>query len=404
LELHLERKRLKTLINTFARRFGYRPEIVVRAPGRVNLLGSHVDYNEGWVLPGAIEQAVWLAAGPRLDRSARIVALDLDSQIKVDLDSLPSVHKNQSKMSRLPRWSKFPLGAAWVMGEDGHQLTGIDAILTGDVPIAAGVSSSAAVEIAFIMAWESLSGLSFSRSQKALIGQRVENEFLGVSSGIMDQYACLHGRADNLILLDCRSIDHRMVPLPVDTGIIIAHSGVRRELANSEYNLRRDQCQEALSFIKHELPEVKALRDVSVKQFHQLSSSLPEVLRMRTEHVVEECARVLEGVRALEKRDLAHFGDVIIRSHMSSRYLFEVSIEELDVLAEAAWDSPGCYGARLTGAGFGGCVVAYVENEAIEDVSNAMSEVFSNRFGSAPTFFSSRIADGASSRTREDLY
>jgi galactokinase len=404
MEPELDIRKTKTIINAFARKFSYRPDVVVRAPGRVNLLGAHVDYNEGWVLPGAIDKNVWLAAGPRSDRNARIAALDMDSQITVDLGSLPSVRKNQSKMSRLPRWSKFPLGVAWVLGEDGHPLTGIDAILTGDVPIAAGVSSSAAVEVAFIMAWESLSGLSFSRRERALIGQRVENEFLGVSSGIMDQYASIHGRADNLILLDCRSIDHQLIPLPVSTGIIVADSGVRRELSKSEYNLRREQCQEALSFIQYELPDVRALRDVSIKQFHQISSTLPEVLRMRTEHVVEECARVLEGVQALQKGDLAHFGDVIIRSHMSSRYLYEVSIEKLDVLAEAAWDTPGCYGARLTGAGFGGCVVAYVENEAIQDVSKAMSEAFSNRFGSAPMIFSSRIADGASARSRPDLY
>ncbi len=398
----MDLKQRKSLINKFGNKFGRRPDYLIRAPGRVNLLGAHVDYNEGWVLPGAIDRSIWLAVGASRDTKIRIESLDLGGEIRIDVSEVPAIRQNKTKMQRLPGWSKFPLGVAWVLGQDEKELTGLNAMFTGDIPIGGGVSSSAAVEIAFIMAWELIAGFFLSERERALLGQRVENEFLGVSSGIMDQYASVFGEKDHLILLDCRTIDHSLIALPRNTGIIVADTGVRRELANSEYNLRRDQCLDALSIIQQEMPWVRALRDVSVKDFHELANSLPEVLRKRAEHVVEECARVLEGVQALERGDLAHFGDVIIRSHISSRYLYEVSIDKLDVLAEAAWDTPGCYGARLTGAGFGGCVVAFVEQESREYVAQAMSDVFSERFGLEPSIFTCKVDDGASFRSRAD--
>jgi len=395
-------KQRKSLINKFGIKFGRRPDYLIRAPGRVNLLGAHVDYNEGWVLPGAIDRSIWLAVGASRDTEIRIESLDLGGEVRLDASEVPAILQNKTILQRFPGWSKFPLGVAWVLSQDDKELTGMNAMFTGDIPIGAGVSSSAAVEIAFTMAWELIAGFSLSERERALLGQRVENEFLGVSSGIMDQYASVFGEEDHLILLDCRTVDHNLIALPRNTGIIVADSGVRRELASSEYNLRRDQCLEALSIIQQDMPWVRALRDVSVKEFHDLANSLPELLRMRAEHVVEECARVLEGVKALENRDLAHFGDVIIRSHISSRYLYEVSIEELDVLAEAAWETPGCYGARLTGAGFGGCVVAFVEQDSREYVTRAMSDAFFERFGLRPSIFTCKIDDGASFRGRAD--
>jgi galactokinase len=253
------------------------------------------------------------------------------------------------------------------------------------------------------MAWESIAGFTISKQQRAELGQRVENEYLGVSSGIMDQYASVQGKADNLILLDCRSIEHRLVPLPAGTGIIVADSGVRRELANSKYNLRREQCQEAVAILRQDLPDVMALRDVAIEDFHHLSKKLPRLLRMRVQHVIEECARVLEGVQALEAGNLKIFGDAIIRSHISSRDLYEVSIEELDILAAAAWDTPGCYGARLTGAGFGGCVVAFIDRNAGEEVTQAMSDAFSKHFGRKPTIFTGKIDNGASYHSPSDF-
>lgn len=395
--------KLKTLVDSFISKFGHQPEIIVRAPGRVNLLGAHVDYNEGWVLPGAIDRAVWVAAGPRTDSRIQIESLDLGGQLRADLGSLATNHENVATMSKIPGWSKFPLGVVRMLTDDGRRLPGMNAVFSGDIPIGAGVSSSAAVEIAFIMAWESIAGFTISKRQRAKLGQRVENEYLGVSSGIMDQYASVHGKADNLILLDCRSIEHRLVPLPVDTGVIVADSGVRRELANSEYNLRREQCQEAVAIIQQDLPDIVALRDVTIEDFRHLSEKLPRLLSMRAQHVIEECARVLEGVQALEVGNLKRFGDAIIRSHVSSRDLYEVSIEELDVLAAAAWDSAGCYGARLTGAGFGGCVVAFIDQAAKEDVTHAMNDAFSTHFGREPSIFTGKIDNGASYHSLSDF-
>ena len=378
---------------SYKRKFGRQPDVVVRAPGRVNLLGAHVDYNEGWVLPGAIDRAVLVAAGRRSDSLLHIESLDLGGYVEIELSTI--LESNPVSKDG-PSWSNFPFGVAWVLGNLGWKLPGMNAVFMGDIPIGAGVSSSAAVEIAFIMAFEYLSDSVLSGRQRAEVGQRVENEYMGVASGIMDQYASVHGKAEKLILLDCRSIEHELVALPSQVGVIVADSGVRRELVSSEYNLRREQCQQALSILQQDLPDIKALRDVSIEEFHQLSMKLPQTLRMRSQHVIEECARVLEGVEALENGDLEHFGDTIIRSHISSRALYQVSINELDALAEAAWDLPGCFGARLTGAGFGGCVVAIVDRESSDDVSRVMSDAFNSRFGHNPTIFTCNIDDGAS--------
>jgi galactokinase len=390
---------LASIHASYKRKFGRLPEVVVRAPGRVNLIGAHVDYNEGWVLPGAIDRSVWVAAGRRSDSLLSIESLDLGGRVDIELSMiLESIPASKDE----PGWSKFPFGVAWALSNLGWKLPGMNAVFMGDIPIGAGVSSSAAVEIAFIMAFEYLSGSALSGRQRAEIGQLVENDYLGVASGIMDQYASVHGKAENLILLDCRSIEHELIALPSNIGVIVADSGVRRELVNSEYNLRREQCQQALSILQQELPDIKALRDVSIEEFHHLSMKLPKILRMRSQHVIEECARVLEGVQALKNGDLEHFGDTMIRSHLSSRALYEVSIDELDALAEAAWDLPGCFGARLTGAGFGGCVAAIVDRESSEDVSKVMSAAFNSRFGRNPTIFTCNIADGASYLFKSD--
>ena len=396
-------KERRSLINKFGSKFSRRPDYLIRAPGRVNLLGAHVDYNEGWVLPGAIDKAIWLAAGENKHKNIRIESLDLGGEILVEVSEIPELLQEGSKLRGLPTWSKLPLGAAWVLSRNGYEIAGINVMFTGDIPIGAGVSSSAAVEVAFLMAWELISGFHLSARERALFGQQVENDFLGLSSGIMDQYASVFGEKNHLMLLDCRMIDHKLVPFPQNTNIIVADSGVRRELANSEYNLRQEQCMEALAIIQQELPWAKALRDVSVKEFHEVASVLPETLRMRAEHVVEECARVLEGAEALERGDLNHFGDVIIRSHISSRYLYDVSIDELNVLAEAAWETPGCYGARLTGAGFGGCVAAFVDHESSDFVGRAMADAFRERFGREPSVFTCRVDEGANFRSKEDL-
>jgi galactokinase len=375
--------------------YGRDPAIIARAPGRVNLLGAHVDYNEGWVLPGAIDRAIWLAAAPRKDRIVRISSLDFRQEGEADLSTLQAGTTPQLVREPGPTWLNYPAGVAWVMMDAGYDLVGMDVVFAGDIPVGAGVSSSAAVEVAFILAWEALSEQTIDELERAKIGQRVENDYLGLGSGIMDQFASIHGQSGKLILLDCRTLVHAFKPFPADTVVLVVDSGIRRELAHSEYNVRRQQCQEATAILKRYVPNIRTLRDVTVQEFHDYAAQLPSILRRRAQHVVEECARVLEGVVALEEQDLDRFGELVIGSHISSRDLYEVSIPELDLLASSAWDTPGCYGARLTGAGFGGCVVAVVEQAAASDVASGISMAFVKEYGRRPTQFACKIGRGA---------
>jgi galactokinase len=281
------------------------------------------------------------------------------------------------------------------MLDAGYPLKGIDAVFSSDIPIGAGVSSSAAIEMAFVLAWENLSNLSLDGVTRARLGRRTENSYLGLASGIMDQFASLHGAADRLILLDCRTLEYRLIPLPAGTTILVADTGIRHELANSAYNQRRRECQQALEALQVYLPSIRALRDITPANLEEFGVHLPDIPRRRAQHVVDECARVLEGARALEMGNLDRFGDAIRRSHASARDLYEISIPELNVLAEAAWAVPGCYGARLTGGGFGGCVVALADLEQAGSVSEAMKEAFEDRFGRRPSIFACRVDGGA---------
>lgn len=369
--------------------YGREPTVLARAPGRVNVIGAHVDYNDGWVLPAAIERAAWVAAAPNGEDVVRIRFLDFDVDDAFRLDDVsPEAPAENGK-------TRYPAGVAWALQEAGYRLPGIDAVLTSDVPIGAGVSSSAAVEVAFLSAWDALAGLGLSGVEKAKLGQRAENGYLGVASGIMDQFASIHGAAGRLILLDCRSLGHEMIPFPPGLAILVADSGVRRELAGSEYNVRRQQCEEAVDKLRTYLPDIQALRDVTPENLALHAHRLPITLRRRAQHVVEECGRVLGGAEALRHGDMDAFGELIRRSHASSRDLYEVSIPELDLLAATAWQTEGCYGARLTGAGFGGCVVAVTEAAAAPGVEEALRSAYREEFGRDLYLFQTGVASGA---------
>lgn len=382
-------------ITAFSATYGRKLTILVRSPGRVNLLGAHVDYNDGWVLPAAIDRAIWLAAAPTDGERVRIKSLDMAQSYETNTFDLIQGQEQIESQGAYSQWCMIPAGVAWALDQENHSLAGLEAVFAGDIPIGAGVSSSAAVEVAFIMAWEAVSNLNLSDVQRARIGKKVENDYLGLDSGIMDQFACIHGKKDALIYLDCRTLDYELIPFPENTAILIADTGIRRQLTHSEYNLRRKQCQEALAILSQYLPEIRALRDVDIEKFNLYAHQLPDPLQKRARHVVEECARVNDGAAALIKGDLDQFGQFIQDSHISSRDLYEVSIVELDVLAESCWDIPGCLGARLTGAGFGGCVVALVEGAATSSIKEKMESVFFSRFGRLPAIFSCQVADGA---------
>ncbi len=383
------------IVQSFHELYGREPSIVVRAPGRVNLLGAHVDYNEGWVLPAAIEQSIWLAAAPLENDTVRVASLDFGHEGAATLAKLADKTTLPSEINRELDWLNYPAGVAWAMQAAGHKLVGMEALFSGDIPVGAGVSSSAAVEMAFVLAWETLSGLSLDGRQRAKLGQRVENDYLGLQSGIMDQFASLHGTDGHLIMLDCRTLDHELIPLPPALVILVADSSVRRQLSNSNYNDRRTECLEAVNILKKYLPDIRTLRDVATEEFELYAHRLPIVLRRRARHVVEECARVLNGAEALRQGNIGMFGKMIRESHISSRDLFEVSILELDILAAAAWQVPGCYGARMVGGGFGGCVAVLAHESAAAEITRSMEDAFQSEFHRKPPIFLCRASKGA---------
>lgn len=373
-------------VEGFQSRFGRPPALLVRAPGRVNLLGEHTDYNEGYVLPAAIDRAVWLAIAPLDEPLVRLTALDLNAEATFRLDAIPP---------RQGDWADYARGVAWALQERGLPTAGLVAAFTSDVPIGAGLSSSAAVEVAFACAWQALAGFDLPRRQLALLCQHAENAYVGVRCGIMDQMASVCGQAGHALLLDCRSLEVTPVPLPADVALLVVDSGVRRSLAASEYNRRRAECEEAVRLLAQHLPGIRALRDVSLADFERYQHVLPDVLRRRVRHVVNANARVLEAVEALRESDLARFGAAMRHGHESLRDDYEVSAPELDLLVETAWEAPGCYGARLTGAGFGGCILALAESAAVEELSDRLRQAYQARFDRQPVFYLCHAADGA---------
>lgn len=365
---------------------------MVRAPGRVNLLGAHVDYSEGLVLPATIDRAVYLAASPRADSRLTLLALDIadDGAAEIDLAALPSPVAERPGAAT-GGWADLPAAVAWSLRREGIDPGGLDVVYGGDLPMGAGVSSSAAVEMALLLAWAP----ELDATRRALLGQRAENDYLGVRSGIMDQYAIVHGRADTALLLDCRSLEHRAIPLPGDCTILLFDSGVRRRLVASGFNDRRAECAAAVEILGRHLPGTRTLRDVTVADLARHGDRLPPVLRRRAEHAVHEIARVAAAAADLERGDLAAFGRAMRRSHESSRDLYETSIPELDLLAATAWATPGCHGARLAGGGFGGCVTALVATDGAERVAEAVAARFAQVHGRRPPVHRCRAAAGA---------
>ncbi len=378
--------RKEQVIDRFHTRFGTDPAVVVRAPGRVNLLGEHTDYNEGFVLPVAVDRAAWIAASPRPEPVARVVALDIGEETAFPLNPVPPREGN---------WADYPRGVAWALGKRGFSLSGLDAVLTSDVPIGAGLSSSAAVEVTFAWTWRTLDKLPLERTELALLCQQAENEYVGVRCGIMDQMASVWGRAGHAILLDCRTLEVEHVPIPPGVAIVVADTLVRRELAASEYNRRRQECEEAVRILAQYLPGIRALRDVTPEDLDRFGHHLPPVLLKRARHVVHSNARVLAAVEAFRAGDLEAVGQAMRHSHISLRDDYEVSSPELDTLAEAAWEVPGCYGARLTGAGFGGCIVALADTGAVDELERHLKRVYEARFGRTPTVLVCRPSEGA---------
>jgi len=380
------RERVASFRRSFPEWLGSEPAIIVRAPGRANLLGGHTDYNEGFVLPVAIDRCVLFAAVPRADRQVILHALDLGETAEFSLDELrPSVSQS---------WSNYQRGVAHFLQERGYHLQGMNAALTSDVPIGSGLSSSAAVEVATAFAFRTLNGLDISLPDLALVCQQAEHEFAGVPCGIMDQFVSALGRRDHALLLDCRSLAYEYVPLPPDIRVVVCDTGVRRELAGSEYRVRRAQCEEAVRRLQAVLPHIRALRDVTPEELAQYRALLPEVIYRRARHVVRAAARMSEAVAALRRGDVVAFGQAMIACHASLRDDYGVSCPELEALVDAANEVEGCYGSRLTGAGFGGCIVSLVAADAVVEFERHVTQRYRAQTGREATVIACATEDG----------
>ncbi len=359
---------------------------VVHAPGRVNLIGEHTDYNDGFVLPAAIDRGISIALVPTADRSVELTRLDTGERSAFGLDDLQPA---------AGRWIDYVTGMAWAMAAAGLPRTGFRGVLASDLPVGAGLSSSAALELA--AAWALSAGERPATDTMALarLAQRAENEFVGVACGLMDQFAVSFGVADHALLLDCRSLEHRAVPLPAATRLVICHSGAPRTLATSEYNARRAACDRAVEILGTFDPGVRALRDATPELLEQARERLDDEAYRLARHVVTEDARVQTTVAALAAGDLETVGEALFASHRSLRDDFRVSSGPLDALVEIAASVPGVVGARLTGAGFGGCTVNFLRDDAVDALREAVEARYPAMTGLVPRVYAVRAALGA---------
>jgi len=371
------------VVAAYGRRYGERPEWVVRAPGRVNLNGEHTDYNNGFVMPLAIDRAAWIALGPRDDRQVHLFAADYQEASFLDLDSL---QRDESA-----GWVEYLKGVCWALRQRGMNLQGWQGISASDVPMGAGLSSSAAFELAVARACAVRSGLPWNGADMAMACQRAENEWVGVNCGIMDQMISACGRRDHALLIDCRDLSTSAVPIPAGTTVVALDTSSRRGLVDSAYNERRRQCEEAARFFG-----VDALRDISPEQFAEGGAGLDEVTRRRARHVISENERTVRAAEWMRRGDAAGLGRLMVESHASLRDDFEVTNHALNQMVECALAAPGCFGARMTGAGFGGCALALVDTAELGAFLENTAAGYKRLSGLAPKLYPCRAMDGAS--------
>jgi galactokinase len=381
------------LLDAFQARFGTAANIY-RAPGRVNLIGEHTDYNDGFVLPAAIEFYCWVAAAARKDGKVAIYSENFNETVEASLDSLTPLGKKH--------WSNYPLGVAWVLRQAGKPLTGANLYIAGEVPLGAGLSSSAAIEVAVGLALVSVSGLAVDRAELAQLCQKAENEFVGARVGIMDQFVSCHGRASHALMLDCRSLEYELVKLPANVQLVMCNTMVKHELASGEYNARRAECEEGVRNLRTAFPEVRALRDVTLAQLEAHRQKLSPRVFARCRHVITENERVKSAVKTLHRGDSKALGALLQDSHRSLRDDYEVSCKELDLMVEIAMAQPGLIGARMTGGGFGGCTVNLVESAAVSNFKQDVAEEYSSKTGLTPEIYVSPASEGAQQLALEE--
>ncbi len=366
----------------FQAAFGAAPAFIVRAPGRVNLIGEHTDYNDGFVMPLAIARATYIALRPRADGIVKAISLDMRQRRAFALDAL--------QPPTAPAWSDYLGGVAWALQERGYVLKGWDGVISGDVPIGSGLSSSAALELAAARAFYCVSNFEWAAVPMALACQAAENEWLGVNCGIMDQLISAAGIEDRALLIDCRSLELQAVPLPAGTVVVILDTNTRRGLVDSKYNERRQQCEAAARHFG-----AAALRDVDAGAFAARAQELDPITRARARHVISENARVLNARAAMLANDAETLGKLMIASHISLRDDFEVSSPALDAIVDCANDDPNCFGARMTGAGFGGCAVALVRAAAADSFAERLRACYRSASGHEAAIAITRASRGA---------
>ncbi|MBI4546572.1 MAG: galactokinase [Ignavibacteriae bacterium] len=374
-------------IRQYRRCYGKDPILVVTAPGRVNLIGEHTDYNDGFVLPVAIDRHICIASAPRNDHIIKLHSVDFQSSVTVPLSNLTPNDQI--------RWVDYPKGVADQFLKRGYSLTGANFCIKGNIPIAAGLSSSAALEVASAITFRQLHQLQIGNLDLIKLAEKAEMEFVGVNCGIMDQLICVLGKKDHALFLDCKTLEYRYVPFPEGIDLVICDTGIRRELARSAYNKRREECVEAVRQLTTYRHGLTSLRDISSEEFEKVQQKLSPILRRRVLHVISENERVLRTSEAMKKNDVELLGKLMIDSHMSLRNNYEVSSKELDTIVDIAVETAGVFGARMTGAGFGGCAICIVAKEKTEELVERLNTEYPNRTSHSFAVFLTKPANGS---------
>lgn len=376
----------ESVIKAFRLKFGEAPAIIVRAPGRINLIGEHTDYNEGFVLPAAIDRAIWIAVSLRSDQHLHFQALDLEEESKGEI----------KKLERSPLgWPNYLLGCFSELLRDGHLIGGANVVFSGDIPLGAGLSSSAAIESGLLFALNELYQLGLSRPEIARLAQRAENNFVGMKCGIMDMFASLMGQEGCAIKLDCFSLQHEFIPLHVDdTAILLCDTGVKHQLVDSAYNTRRQECEEGVRHLQQIYPNVHSLRDVDMEMLNSRKNNLREVVFRRCKFVLEENMRVESACIALKEKGLSAIGSLLYASHEGLKNEYQVSCPELDFLVDHTPDSLAFFGARMVGGGFGGCTINLLKKDAVEGFRTYIARKYREKWARELRMWEVKITDG----------
>ena len=402
--------RKESVFSEFTDRFGKEPEVVVRAPGRVDLMGSHTDYNLGFVMTMAVNRDTWFAAASNGTGKVRIHSINMKETGEFDigngdednddngsengenaLEDLAPDAENDSAAD----WIRYPWGVAEELKDEGYEIKGCDAVVHTTIPLGGGLSSSAALEAAALLCFREMAAWDMNRVDMARICQRAENRFAGVNCGILDQYSSFFGRKGSAMVLDCRSLTHTEVSLPSSISVVVCNTNSSRELSGSEYGTRREQCEEAVSILSKRDDRITSLRDVSSEIFHKHARELPEELYKRSRFIVEENERVQKLAAAFRTDMNALITQLFIHSYDGAKYLYEIITPEMDAMREAAAGSPGLIGIRQAGAGFGGCLVALVDKGKEEQFCSSVFAHYEKKTGISGSFYTVEPAEGA---------